>query len=269
MKRLLGLTGMGILLAVLAISAGEPAPKGSASPETVVSVTIIYDNYQVDERLKTDWGFACLVEFEGQKLLFDAGRSSGLYQKNMEILKIDPKEIPTLFISHEHGDHTAGIPWITETNPSVKCYLPSAYAAQLKDKGKLPPNSKAIEKPTLLYGSFYSTGDSFEAFREQGLIIKTKKGGILITGCGHPGPVEMVKVAREELGIEIYAVVGGLHLMSKSRKQTEMIATSLKEMGIKQICPTHCTGKSSIALLAEFFGEGYIPGGTGQIITIH
>ena len=47
---------MGIMLAVLAISAGEPARNGSASPETVVSVTIIYDNYQVEERLKTDWG---------------------------------------------------------------------------------------------------------------------------------------------------------------------------------------------------------------------
>lgn len=161
MKRLVGLTGMGILLAVLAISAGEPALKGSASPETVVSVSIIYDNYQVDE----------------------------------------------------HGDHTAGIPWITETNPSVNCYLPSAFAAQLKDKGKLPLNSKAIEKPTHIYGPFYSTGDSFEAFREQGLVIKTEKGGV--------------------------------HLMSKSRKQMEMIAASLKELGVKQICPTHCTGKSS------------------------
>jgi 7,8-dihydropterin-6-yl-methyl-4-(beta-D-ribofuranosyl)aminobenzene 5'-phosphate synthase len=120
MKRLVGLIGVGIMLVVSTISAGEPAQKGSASPETVVSVTIIYDNSQVDERLKTDWGFACLVKIDGQKLLFDAGRKSGLYQKNMEILKIDPKEIPTLFISHEHGDHTAGIPWITETNPGNK-----------------------------------------------------------------------------------------------------------------------------------------------------
>ncbi len=269
MKRLVGLTGVGILIAVSAISAGEPAQKGTASPETVVSVTIIYDNYQVDERLKTDWGFACLVEFDGQKLLFDAGRESELYQKNMEILNIDPKEVPTLFISHEHGDHTSGIPWITETNPSVKCYFPSAYAAQLKARGTLPPNSEGIEKPAHLYGPFYSTGDSFEAFREQGLVIKTEKGGILITGCGHPGPTEMVKVAREELGIEIYALIGGLHLMSKSRKQLEMIAASLKELGVNQICPTHCTGNTSIDFLADSFSEGYIPGGTGQVITIH
>jgi len=268
MKKLVGLTGMGIMLAVLAISAGEPARNGSASPETVVSVTIIYDNYQVDERLKTDWGFACLVEFDGQKILFDAGRKSGLYQKNMEILKIDPKEIPTLFISHEHGDHIAGIPWITETNPSVQCYLPSAYAAQLKERGKLPPNSKVLGNSGHMYGPYYSTGDNFAAFNEQGLVVKTKKGGILITGCGHPGPIDMIKKVEEELGIEIYAVIGGLHLMSKTRKQMEMLAASLKKLGVKQICPTHCTGDKSIAFLAESFGKGYISGGTGQVITI-
>ncbi len=46
-----------------------------------------------------------------------------------------------------------------------------------------------------MYGPFYSTGDNFRAFEEQGLLVKTEKGGILITGCGHPGPVEMIKKA--------------------------------------------------------------------------
>lgn len=47
-------------------------------------------------------------------------------------------------------------------------------------------SSKAIKKPSHLYGPFYSTGDDFVAFREQGLVIKTENGGVLITGCGHP-----------------------------------------------------------------------------------
>lgn len=268
MRKLIGTTGIGVLLTFSVICAREPALYDRASPENVVSITIIYDNYQIDDRLKTDWGFACLVEYQGQKLLFDAGRKSGLYQKNMELLGIDPTKIPSLFISHQHGDHTAGIPWITEVNPSVNCYLPSGYAKQLKSRGTLPSNSKGLEKPVHMYGPFYSTGDDFEVFREQGLVVKTEKGGVLITGCGHPGPVEMVKKVREKLGIEIYAVMGGLHLMSKSEEQLDEIASSLKELGVKQICPTHCTGDFSIAYLAESFNKGYIAGGTGQVISI-
>ena len=269
MKKSLGLTGLLLLLGPSTLIAKEPALNGNGSPDSAVHVTIIYDNYQADQNLETDWGFACLVEYQGNQLLFDAGRKAELYKKNVKLLGIKPEEIPTLFISHEHGDHTAGIPWITEVNPSVKCYLPAAYADQLRASGTLPPNSTGVEKPTHLYGPYYSTGDDFIAFREHGLVVKTENGGVLITGCGHPGVVRMVAVAEKELGIEIHTVIGGLHLMRKSEKEMEQIAATLKEMGVRQICPTHCTGDKSIASLKASFGDGYIAGGTGRKITIH
>lgn len=262
------LTCLGILLSLSTLTARDPSLSGNDSPENAVQVIIIYDNYQNDETLIPDWGFACLVEYQGNKLLFDAGRDAALYKKNVELLDIDPKEIPSLFISHAHGDHTAGMPWITKINPSVKCYLPSSYAEELGSRNQLPENSTALEDPAHLYGPFYSTGDSFEAFREQGLVIKTENGGILITGCGHPGPIEMVSKAEEELGIEIHTLIGGLHLMRSSENDVLKIAKTLKFMGIKQICPTHCTGDQSIALFRESFGEGYIQGGTGKEIII-
>ncbi len=262
------LSGLAILPCLSAISAREPACHTAGSADNALHVTIVYDNYQVDSRLETDWGFACLVEYNGEKLLFDAGGKAPLYEKNVKILGILPEEIPSLFISHEHWDHTAGIPWITEVNPSVNCYLPATYAAQLRASNKLPPHSKAISKPIHLYGPFYSTGDNFEAFNEQGLVVKMKEGGVLITGCGHPGAVEMVEMAEQELGIGIRAVIGGLHLMQASESRLAGIAESLKEMGVKQICPTHCTGDNAIAFFKESFGNGYIAGGTGKVITI-
>jgi 7,8-dihydropterin-6-yl-methyl-4-(beta-D-ribofuranosyl)aminobenzene 5'-phosphate synthase len=268
MKHAVRLTGLGLLLCLSATTFGEWASQGCVSPENAVHVTIIYDNYQADARLGTDWGFACLVEYKGNRLLFDAGRKAELYRQNVEVLEINPAEIPSLFISHEHGDHTAGIPWITEINPAVTCYLPSAYAAQLKASNKLPPNSKAIAEPTHLYGPYYSTGDSFEAFHEQGLVINAEAGGVLITGCGHPGVVEMVEVAEKELGIEIVAVIGGLHLLQTPEARLEEIAETLKKMGVRQVCPTHCTGDKAIAFLKEAFGEGYIAGGTGKHIIL-
>jgi 7,8-dihydropterin-6-yl-methyl-4-(beta-D-ribofuranosyl)aminobenzene 5'-phosphate synthase len=269
MKKYFGLTALLLLLGLSTLTADEPVPTRTASSDNAVHVTIIYDNYQDNKNLDTDWGFACLVEYQGKQLLFDAGRKAELYKKNVNLLDIHPEKIPTLFISHEHGDHTAGVPWLTEVNPSIKCYLPSPYALQLKAKGKLPPNSQTVTEPTHLYGPFYSTGDSFEAFKEQGLVVKTENGGVLITGCGHPGAVPMVDVAEKKLGIRVHTVIGGLHLMQKSGEDLEQLAAKLKEMGIKQICPTHCTGDKSIAMLKESFGEGYISGGTGKEIVIH
>jgi 7,8-dihydropterin-6-yl-methyl-4-(beta-D-ribofuranosyl)aminobenzene 5'-phosphate synthase len=153
-------------------------------------------------------------------------------------------------------------------NPSINCYLPAPYVKQLEASGTLPHNSEAVPGPKHLYGPFYSTGDSFETFKEQGLVIKTKNGGVLITGCGHPGAVPMISVAEKELDIEIHTLIGGLHLMNKSGKELEQLAASLKEMGIKQICPTHCTGDKSIASFKGSFGVDYISGGTGKEIII-
>ena len=257
-----------LMLGTSTITAWEPVKTASGSSDDAVHITIIYDNYQANQNLETDWGFACLVEYQGKQLLFDAGRKAELYKTNVKLLGINPEEVPALFISHEHGDHTAGIPWITSINPSITCYLPASYAEQLEKRGKLPHNSKGLARPTHLYGPFYSTGDNFTAFREQGLVVKTKSGGVLITGCGHPGAATMVAVTEKELGIEIHTVIGGLHLMQKSGEELEQLAASLKEMGIKQICPTHCTGEASIAFLKASFGEGYISGGTGKDIMI-
>jgi len=268
MKKNFGLTGFLLLLGLSTITALEPGLSPKGSRDDAVRITIIYDNYQADKNLDTDWGFACLVEYQGNQLLFDAGRSAELFRKNVELLEIHAEEIPTLFISHGHGDHTAGIPWIIEVNPSVKCILPSVYADQLKANGTLPPNSQAFKKPGHLDGPFYSTGDDFVAFREQGLVIKTEDGGVLITGCGHPGAVPMVALAEKELNIKIHTVIGGLHLMRQSGEELAQLAASLKELGVKQICPTHCTGDNSIASLKASFGDGYIMGGAGQEIVI-
>ena len=260
--------GLGILLCLSTLSAREPVFPLCSTPENELHITIIYDNYQADKSLETDWGFACLVEYKGNKMLFDAGRRSDLYKKNMELLQINPMEIPYLFISHEHGDHTAGMPWITSINPSLICYLPGSYANDLRSKDILPENSLGLSKPAHLFGPFYSTGDDFLSFKEQGLVIKTEQGGVLLTGCGHPGAIEMVEVAKEELGIEIHTLIGGLHLMRSSDNELSQITSTLKNMGIEQICPTHCTGDHSIDYFAKSFGDGYISGGTGKEIVI-
>jgi hypothetical protein len=73
MRKYCALTGLMLLLGLSTIAAGEPLVSGSGSKDEAVHVIIIYDNYQFDQNLETDWGFACLVEYKGNQLLFDAG----------------------------------------------------------------------------------------------------------------------------------------------------------------------------------------------------
>jgi 7,8-dihydropterin-6-yl-methyl-4-(beta-D-ribofuranosyl)aminobenzene 5'-phosphate synthase len=269
MKKSFGLTGLLLCLGLAVITSGEPAASSNGLQDNALHITIIYDNYQADPSLQPDWGFACMVEYQGEQLLFDTGAKEDVYKYNAGLLGVNPEVFPTLFISHWHGDHTAGIPWVTGINPSIKCYLPASFFNQLKASGQLPDNSTSVNKPIHMYGPFYSTGEEFEAFREQGLVVKTENGGVLITGCGHPGVVDMVSKAEDELGIQIHTVVGGLHLLDKSASEVEQIASDLSKMGVRKICPTHCTGDRSIAVLKASFGDGYIPGGTGKEIVIN
>lgn len=187
MKKDVCLASLLLLLGLCTLSALEPRSGDRNKGTEAVHITIIYDNYQNDQNLKPDWGFACLVEYQGNRLLFDAGRDPQLYRENVTGLEIDPRQIPAMFISHGHGDHTAGVPWIIEANPSIQCYFPTPYANQIESRGALPENGQAVAEAQHLFGPFYSTGDNFETFTEQGLVVKTEKGGVLITGCGHPG----------------------------------------------------------------------------------
>ena len=268
MNHLFRLTLPGLFLVAATTLANESEGSKTVSADLSVHVTIIYDNYQSDPSLRPDWGFACLVEYQGNKILFDTGRKEDIFRQNMEALGIEPSDIPFLFISHEHGDHTAGIPWVLEAHPAMVCYLPAAYEETLRSRNQLPVNHQGCYEPVHLFGPFYSTGDHFEAFREQALIIKTDKGGVLITGCGHPGIVDMVTAARDKLGIDVYAVIGGLHLINTPAADLDEIAERLKALGVHKICPTHCTGDPSIARLKASFAEGYIEGGTGKEITL-
>src|ERR1700761_4227615 len=57
-------------------------------------------------------GISTLVEVNGEKLLFDVGPGTNqrLYQSG-----VNPKDITTIFLTHLHSDHIAGLPdlWMT------------------------------------------------------------------------------------------------------------------------------------------------------------
>ena len=89
-------------------------------------ITIIYDNESFRQGLRADWGFACLIEAYGKRILFDTGTDGTLLLENMHALDISPNSIDELFLSHAHFDHIGGMAAFLKENENLKVYAPPA-----------------------------------------------------------------------------------------------------------------------------------------------
>ena len=209
-------------------------------------ITIVYDNESSRNDLKADWGFSCLVETFGKKILFDTGASGKILLENMQKFQIDLKTIDEIFISHNHWDHIDGLEEVLRIHP-ITVYAPLSC----KDS-KFASNMIIIDMPTTLHESIYSTGEINQI--EQSLVIKTDKGLVIIVGCAH-SKVENILDIASQFG-KPYALIGGLHDFED--------LDLLKDLEI--ICPTHCTEK--IDEIKKMYPDKYISGGVGTVIEI-
>ncbi len=211
-----------------------------------MKITIVYDNEVCKGNLRGDWGFSCLVEAYGKKILFDTGANGLILLDNMKKLSIEPAQITEVFISHSHWDHTGGLADFLEVNP-VKVYIPWSYHLSHSSVEII-----RVEESLEISRNIFSTGVLKN--EEQSLVIKTEKGLVVIVGCSHPG-VRSILDAASQFG-KPHAIIGGLHGFSDF---------DLVE-GLKFICPTHCTEFQSE--IKSLYPEKYIDGGVGKVIEI-
>jgi len=229
-----------------------------------IRIAIVYDNYLTISGLENDWGFAAFIEGEKIKMLFDTGGNGELLLRNMTKMKIDPKRIEKVFLSHFHGDHTGGLKSILRENPNLEAFVPKSFSKDLKQGYRY----REIREFCEIMPGFYSTGEMGRAVIEQTLIINTSKGLLIITGCAHPGIVEIVKRARERLKRPIHLVLGGFHLFSSDEQKIRMIATELKKMDVEKVAPCHCSGDNARRIFKEIFGDDYYEIGVGWSVEV-
>ena len=210
-------------------------------------ITIIYDNEIWKEGLKADWGFSCLVETQGKKILFDTGANGSILLGNMEKLNIDPTTIEEIFISHAHWDHTGGISDILRVNP-VKVYIPESCPEPRGTSQVI----RAVKEPLKIQENVFSTGELRGI--EQSLVIKTEKELVVIVGCSHPGVKDILDVASQ-FG-KPYAIIGGLHGFNEF--------DLLKNLEL--VCPTHCTQFK--VEMKSLYPKKCVDGGAGKVIEI-
>lgn len=104
-SRFASVTALALALIVLDASAVRAAEPARAVKVTVLS-TMLAGNLGGGIG---EWGFAALVEVDGRRLLIDTGQRPETVLRNASELGIDLSNVTDLVITHNHGDHTAGL----------------------------------------------------------------------------------------------------------------------------------------------------------------
>ena len=287
----------------VAVAVGPPPARPATGP-TTDRVTILYDAFGRHAGLTRDWGFAALVEYRGQRILFDTGNNAVIFERNVRRLGVDLRRLDYVVVSHRHGDHTSGLNYLLRVNPTVRIYAPREgfgvfgnavdYAFVRRDS-TLPPEQRYFDGAmpgTLTSGTpwpaaRFSWVDSTTQIgpgvtvvatvsdrpgtmelKELSLVLETAEGTVVVVGCSHPG-IEKILEAAGSVSPHHHLIVGGLHLVATPDAEIDRVATALRDrFRLDLIAPGHCTGEPAFAALRRAFAARYRYAGLGETIPL-
>ena len=240
-----------------------------------------------------EWGFSALVEVDGEKILFDTGsRPNTVFQNAIE-LNIDLRNIKNVYLSHNHKDHTGGLLFLKTKYPNsfVNAHVGEGifYSRPNKNGGDhylLKNKSDLIQEgvkfifhkqPNQIIPKVWTTGQIPREYDEknwsqlgklidqngniqediipedQSLFFDTKKGIVLISGCGHAGIINTLEyVSKIFPNRPIYKILGGFHLLKLDAEKLKWTADKMKSFGVNYFVGAHCTGINSTYILRKF-----------------
>ncbi len=254
--------------------------------------TVIVDNI-CNGSCGGEWGLSIYIEYEGKKILYDAGASS-LFARNAEKLNIPLSQVDYGVLSHAHYDHANGMEEFFRLNNQASFYLQSAcgencYKRVLffnkyigiprgileKESGRIchvsgncqlaegislishsTPGLDAIGSREKMYVRNARRWQPDDFAHEQSLVFDTPKGLVVFNGCCHGGLENIIRETAEAFpGRPIYALTGGFHLFNKPEAEVHALALRMKDMGIERIYTGHCTGEKAFEILRRELGE--------------
>ncbi len=229
-------------------------------------IVLVDNNPSPAGKLKKAWGISLLVRLNGTSILFDTGPDPEVLRSNCEALGIDLSSIDFVVLSHEHADHTGGISYVISQKPGIRIYVPKGFdEGIIRRMRELGADVVVLEGPTELGDGIMTTGPLRGPPSEQGLLIRGPSGWVLLTGCAHPGIEEMMRKAKDLTG-NLYAVIGGFHLIGASTDRLERVVRAIKEVGVKEVYPIHCSGDEARSFIRERLPEVYRDGHVGSVI---
>ncbi|MDE3235286.1 MAG: MBL fold metallo-hydrolase [Bacteroidota bacterium] len=108
---------------------------------------------------------------------------------------------------------------------------------------------------------------------DMSLVIATKEGLVLISGCGHAGIINTITHINKNLaGQSVIAAIGGFHLLKSSDEQIQWTADNLKKAGVKYFMGAHCTGIDAVYQIRNYLSlkrGDCVVGSVGDTFDIH
>ena len=258
-----------------------------------IRITVLVDNKTSRADLIAEHGLSLWIEYKEKRILFDTGQSDAVI-KNAKQLGVDLARTDAIVISHGHYDHTGGLSAVLDIAVKAKIYLhPAAIetkfirkASGVKLIGMSDSAKKAIQgrhviwtvtPAQLFYGmtvsgqvprisNFEDVGGAFfvdencqspdEILDDQTLFIESTKGLVVVFGCAHSGVVNTLDyVTKLTKQSNIYAIIGGMHLINANLTRIENTIEAFKKYDIQKIVPLHCTGQEATEKMKKAFGE--------------
>ena len=258
-----------------------------------------------------EWGFSAIIEADGERILFDTGSRENTVLLNAEELNIDLGDIKDVFLSHNHSDHTGGLISLKKNIPNsfsnahigegIFYIRPNSDGRGhyiLRNKNKLETmgvNFINHKKATQIMKGIWTTGQIPRKHDEknwsqvgklidrkgnkiedvipedQSLFFDTKKGIVLISGCGHAGIVNTLEHIKNIIpNRPIYKILGGFHLLKLSEDKLDWTAKKMKEAGVEYFVGAHCTGINSTYSIRNNMGlssKKALVGSVGTYVT--
>jgi len=239
----------------------------------------------------SEHGLSFLLKVDGKKILLDTG-ASDVFSVNAHQLGIDLNNVDNIVLSHGHWDHGNGLQHIS--GKPLLCH-PLCFQKRYRKLGEenigIVLEREEIEErfqvktarePVQLTEHLWFLGEiprlnDFEAkttkyvledgspdfiMDDSGLALLTEKGLVVISGCAHSGICNMVEHAKSVTGVDrVEAVIGGFHLKAVN-KQARQTAQWMKEAGIPQLRPSHCTMGLALELFLELPGSAELLAGS-------
>ncbi len=212
-----------------------------------MKITIVYDN-EAEEGFKSGWGFSCLIEHHGHRILFDTGWDGNELLHNMEKIGVKKESIDMIVLSHNHWDHIGGLAQVI--HPEVNVYLPISFSKRLKNEIAKKATVQEVSGPFEIMEGMHLTGELGMGIKEQSLVVDTGKGLLVITGCAHPG-LDVILRAAGKLG-KVTGVMGGFHGFDRLERLDDLAL----------IVPCHCTERKKEIM--ERFPEKVMACGAGH-----
>jgi 7,8-dihydropterin-6-yl-methyl-4-(beta-D-ribofuranosyl)aminobenzene 5'-phosphate synthase len=247
----------------------------SASVDSkAIKVSMIYNNIGSFSNFESRWGVSIWIENKDTAVLFDTGGDPLILWNNIENSGINIKKLSKVLISHNHWDHVNGLPIILEkTNYKPNVFVPNFDLELIRTKN---PKAKltGIKEPIQINDYLWSTGQMKgsifnEDIYEQSLMIIQDGSIYLLTGCSHPGIVEIVEKTKKVHPNKILKlIIGGFHLIQHLAQQIKDISTKLKGLQVSKLAPSHCTGEQAINIFKDEWKENYIDFNIGNSMKI-